>query len=356
MMSIQSGIENYTRVKNATESVLDTVVVDALLKGQIVVIPDFGYLELKSFADRRSVLFKVAESKDLPSTMVFEGLENTDYFSVLSDSISKPLKEGKVVSMPNLGIFRPLKREDGRYHVSFTTSSFLRKRLNGENTVNKEYHKDTTVPDNTEEATVALPPVELPVVKSATQAFNHEKKETDNISREEIQHIDKLSRNKNTAIEATATVFSVVNKDIEQKPGDLAPLLPEVVEEGDGKRRIISEKILFLFFLIVFIVIVLLFFLSKKEDKDVVNSNLELSGASINLVDLAKENYGNAAFWVYIYDKNQDKLTSPINIPKGIKLTIPDLSEYNIDIRDSMEIIRANIRSESILQKYKNRL
>lgn len=354
-MSIQSGIENFTKVKNATESVLDTVVVDALLKGQIVVIPDFGYLELKSFADRRSVLFKVAESKDLPSTMVFEGLEDADYFSMLSDNISKPLKEGKVVSMPNLGIFRPLKREDGRYHVSFTTSSFLRKRLNGENTVNEVYHKDAAVPDSKEEANEPLLPVEQPI-KSATQAFNHEKKEIDNISREEIQHIDKVSRNKNTAIEATATVFSVVNKDIEQKPGAVAPLLSEVVEEGNGKKRIISEKILFLFFLIVFIIIVLLFFLSKKEDKDVVNANPGLPNAGVNLVDLAKENYGNAAFWVYIYDKNQDKLTSPINIPKGIKLTIPDLSEYNIDIRDSMEIIRANIRSENILQKYKNRL
>jgi hypothetical protein len=277
--------------------------------------------------------------------MAFEGLEEEDFFSVLSDNISKPLKEGKVVSMPNLGIFRPLKREDGSFHVSFTPSSFLRKRLNGENPVNEiNSEKKTDEPLTLTEA----------AAKQKTKTFDDEKKETGNIAREKIHNIEKHSLNKNVTIEVKTTVIPpIVNPNIEKKTVDDALPSAEIVE---GKKNIILEKIVFLVFLAALVIIVLFFLLSKKENKEIVGSNSGSPEEFVNLVDLAKENYGNAAFWVYIYEKNQDKLTSPINIPKGIKLTIPDLSEYNIDIKDSMEIIRANIRSEDILRKYKNKL
>ena len=62
--------------------------------------------------------------------------------------------------------------------------------------------------------------------------------------------------------------------------------------------------------------------------------------------------YGHSAFWVYIYEENKDKLSSPINIPKNISLVIPDLqTEYDVDVTDSMEIQRANILVDIVLRK-----
>lgn len=132
-MSNQSETGKNFQNKGTAIDTLDIVIVNALLKGKNVVVPDFGYLELKLFPDgRQTVLFKATNPKDLPQEIYLDGLENEDHFSTLLNCISKPLKEGKAVSMPNLGIFRPLRRGDGNFHVSFTPSSLLRKCLNEE--------------------------------------------------------------------------------------------------------------------------------------------------------------------------------------------------------------------------------
>jgi hypothetical protein len=97
------------------------------------------------------------------------------------------------------------------------------------------------------------------------------------------------------------------------------------------------------------LIVVLSIVFQKKEEK-LIETNTQLAGS---LPYLAEQNYGNPAFWVYIYEANKDKLTSPINIPAKVKLEIPDLSEYNVDVNDSMEIRRAKIMSDMILkQKY----
>ncbi|MCL1938749.1 MAG: hypothetical protein FWF52_10180 [Candidatus Azobacteroides sp.] len=91
-------------------------------------------------------------------------------------------------------------------------------------------------------------------------------------------------------------------------------------------------------------------FSSKEKNK---STNLEQQQVVGSLPYLAEQNYGNPAFWVYIYEANRDKLTSPINIPAKIELEIPDLSEYNVDVKDSLEIKRAKVMSDMILkQKY----
>jgi hypothetical protein len=87
----------------------------------------------------------------------------------------------------------------------------------------------------------------------------------------------------------------------------------------------------------------------KTEDQPVLITQSE----SINLPALAEQHYGNSIFWVYIYQANQDKLTSPVNIPKNVEITIPDLVEFDVDINDSMEIKRANILSDIILKQIK---
>ncbi|GHV30700.1 hypothetical protein FACS1894177_03740 [Bacteroidia bacterium] len=56
-------------------------------------------------------------------------------------------------------------------------------------------------------------------------------------------------------------------------------------------------------------------------------------------------------FWVYIYEANRDKISSPVNIPTGTDLRLPDLWEdYKVDVMDSMEIKRAGILSDRMLK------
>jgi hypothetical protein len=278
------------------------------------VIPDFGYLELKSFSERGTVLFKATDPQDLPSTLFLEGLEGDDHLSVLLNNISNPLKEGKVVSMPHLGIFRPLKKEDGKFHISFTPSSSFRKSLNGE----PVEEKTNPLPDS---------PTEIGSFVEAKQELPVERTNPEPIS---VQSNPK-----------PAMFDDFDDKETEK----YSPL----------RFTKVQGAVFFASLLIVLVVIVYFVFFSKKGKEDVVSPEplSQSSSQSINLVDLARENYGNSAFWVYIYEKNQDKLTSPVNIPKGVELVIPDLSEYNIDIKDTLEIVKANMRSEIILKKYK---
>ncbi|MDR0547081.1 MAG: hypothetical protein LBG77_05805 [Dysgonamonadaceae bacterium] len=74
---------------------------------------------------------------------------------------------------------------------------------------------------------------------------------------------------------------------------------------------------------------------------------------STNLPQLAEERYGNPAFWVYIYEANQQQLSSPVNIPAGIPLLIPDLADRNINVDDSMEIAKAKFLTNKIFTERK---
>ena len=89
-----------------------------------VIIPELGYLELKVFPDRRTALFINTEN-----TAVFPDPEGSIQ-SLIYDNLTIPLKEGKVVTLPEVGIFHPMKRADGSYRISYTISSSFRKLLN----------------------------------------------------------------------------------------------------------------------------------------------------------------------------------------------------------------------------------
>ena len=45
------------------------------------------------------------------------------------------------------------------------------------------------------------------------------------------------------------------------------------------------------------------------------------------LAQIARRHYGNPEYWVYIYEANRDKISNPSELPVGIELDIPDLSE-----------------------------
>jgi nucleoid DNA-binding protein len=315
--------------KRSTMEDLDLVIINALLTGHNVVIPGFGYLELKSFSGRSTVLLKATTSQDLILKPFPAGNEKEDYSSLLLNNISNPLKEGKVVSMPNLGIFRPLRKEDGNFHVSFTPSTFLRKRLN-ENAASPKLDNALITKNDVVEESLAT-----------------EKKDIDDIDKSLFDigigtgNMEKISEKS----------FAIENKPIDyfgekRTKNFIIPSDETAEEKNRNKWKVI-------FALVIAIAIILTIVFLRKKEKDI--PALAPKSESVNLMDLAEKNYGNPVFWVYIYESNQDKLNSPINIPQGAKLIIPDLSspEYNININDSMEIFRAKLRSEDILQKLK---
>jgi len=73
---------------------------------------------------------------------------------------------------------------------------------------------------------------------------------------------------------------------------------------------------------------------------------------SIDLPALAEQKYGNRVFWIYIYEANRDKISSPVNIPVGTDIIIPNLREdYNVDVMDSVAIRKAGQLSDIVLKR-----
>jgi nucleoid DNA-binding protein len=320
-MNNRSELNSNFQNRGTAIDTLDIMIVNALLEGRSVVVPDFGYLELKLLPDnRQTVLFKAVKPEELPPAVYLDDEETEDYSLSLSSSISLPLKEGKVVSLPSLGIFRPLRREDGNFYVAFTPSSILRKWLSE----NKKIAK------NTQTKKIA------PVVREAKPVTPEP----------DLNIIEPLNDERPRIEEIAKTIDLPVTKEV------ISPDLPvETLGIDDffpgKKKNILRYSLISACVVIVALVAWSLFHENKDSAKFV-----GLQSGSRNLVDVARKNYGNPAFWVYIYERNQDKLTSPVNIPENVVLTIPDLSEYNIDITDTLEVVRARIRSENILQNY----
>jgi hypothetical protein len=318
---------------------LDTVLVEVLLKGENVVIPGLGYLELKTVADRRTVLFRSLKPQD-PLMQAFSGKEKEDS-SVLYNNISVPLLEGKVVSLPKLGIFHPLKKEDGSLRVSFTPSASLRKQLNGE--------------PETLAAPVLLPAILTEAPVKEIEAPKIVEKIVPEIKVEKIIPEIKVEKKPVQEPIPEPKVIPYKEKEIKVTPkkiintaqkGDI--IIPEDRTNPKQKKKNNLFTWISMIVLVIIIGIVGIMSQNKKEEAPVVEENDSVT--SVNLPYLANKNYGNPIFWVYIYEANRDKLTSPVNIPADIQLVIPDLSQYNVDVTDSVEINKARVLSDKILK------
>ena len=65
----------------------------------------------------------------------------------------------------------------------------------------------------------------------------------------------------------------------------------------------------------------------------------------MTLAKLARKYYNNTYCWVYIYIANKDKLTSPNVMPAGISLTIPELTQKEMQItKDESLVLYSNTR------------
>jgi outer membrane protein OmpA-like peptidoglycan-associated protein len=91
--------------------------------------------------------------------------------------------------------------------------------------------------------------------------------------------------------------------------------------------------------------------LEKSSRPEKVNTYKQRGGdevtvtKSMTLAKLAREYYNNTYCWVYIYIANKDKLTSPNVMPAGISLTIPELTQKEMQItKDESLVLYSNTR------------
>ena len=71
------------------------------------------------------------------------------------------------------------------------------------------------------------------------------------------------------------------------------------------------------------------------------------------LTTMAKDHYGNAVFWGYIYMENDSILYHPDFIKPGTVLKIPDLSKYNVSTDNPPDIKKAVNLNLQILNKFR---
>jgi hypothetical protein len=341
-------------------TVIDTLcvsIVSLLFKEGKVVIPELGYLELKVFPDKRTVLFKATES--LPLFLSSEGSIQSHIYN----SISVPLKEGKVVTLPEVGIFRPMKNANGSSRISYTISSSLRKLLNDEIKESETEKPEISGAPVTVADEIMLAPVVDGQDVLDKSAGEEEKKETA-VSKaaetnEEIK--EKVIVSTPDRVKGERKIPSYVRNS--SKVGDLV-VSQEKTESNATKMRGIIAVVAALIALILLVWYFLPQGKNKYRDESAFVSNdnktestQEINESikpykSIDLPSLAEQKYGNRIFWVYIYEANRDKISSPVNIPAGTDLRIPNLWEdYKVDVMDSMEIKRAGILSDIMLKQ-----
>lgn len=330
-----------------TVEALGASIVSFLLKEGKVVIPELGYLELKNFPDKQTVLYKATENATL-----FLASEDSVQFQIYNQ-VSVPLKEGKIVALPELGIFRPMKNADGSYRVSFTISSALRKLLNETKGGEKEAENPElpVAPIN-----ITKEKIHTPVIESVIEKEREEEKRKE----EEENKVEIIAPKQEIKVTRKTTPSHIRSTS---KVGDLV-----VPQEGKEKNETKLGIIIAAIAAIVVLAFIVWYFMPEnrnKKDRAFVSGHGKTESAQvidqskgsleshelIDLPSLAERKYGNRIFWVYIYEANRDKISSPVNIPAGTNLRIPNLwDDYKVDVMDSMEIKRAGILSDIVLK------
>jgi len=345
--------------------VVELFIIEALSKGENVVIPDFGHLELKSIGENRRTVFFRPNGDDDSFLRVMSPIAGKE--KTVSESfrqvISSPLKEGKLVNLQRIGIFRPVSTKQGgdNIEVSFILASYLRKLLNGGETETEVKIKEDAVAEHKEETVEMFFPVET-TEESQNSKITLSKENVDIGSDIEQAGIvaSKFQENrKNDQVIRplkSKTDFDTYKPRKESKVGD--KIIPDDNNEVPerNKSRGVSGSLLIILILMALILTVIVYVVRRQTSttQDGNQENLTPPSGLVSLPSLAEQHYGHPAFWVYIYEANIDKLNSPVNISKTIPLVIPDIkNEYDVDVTDSLEIKRANILSDIVLKKEK---
>lgn len=339
--------------------IVELFITESLLKGENVVIPDFGHLEIKSFGDKRAVLFESTGIHDFIQIIASAGEKEKKDINALCTIISLPLKGGKVVNLPKIGIFQPIKREKGEIHVSFISSSHLRKLINKESNKEEEIEQIELIEEQPKEQirekiryvyqTVEKIP-DTQEGKNEVQKVQKIEIITDKIRAPETN--DQLKEKEEQPIKTNDDLL-IHQTNLPERQAVVDTGNQIVLQEVDVNKKEQSRNLKgVLLFIAIAIALLggIVLTMNFRDDKK--TAKMTIQNESINLPTLSERYYGHPAFWVYIYEANVDKLSSPINITNDIDLVIPDLkAEFDVDITDSLEIQRANILADIILKE-----
>ena len=305
---------------------------DKLLSGEDAEIPGLGILEVKSMPGRRTVFLKY-----LPDQT--EGEEAP--VSIYKIAV-KLLSQGEIVSLPSIGTFQPGINEAGICtRVSFILSPVLRIALNKQQDAEPEENQEV-VPGNIPEKEM------IDCVETKETAHLIRTPDIEN-SKKEVFGIT-TNRGSRDGDKAGSIRIKTTDKEFKstEKKGVKAEELQVSQEKGSKKKMLLLLGLCIFLFLIFFVI------WTKLQPDPVHESispvyNENLSG---DLLELARKHYGHTAYWVYLYDANQEKLSSPFGSVRESRLIFPDLkTTYNVDTNDSLEIVRANMIADEILKK-----
>jgi len=337
-------------LENTKIDIVESFILDTLLRGENVTIPDFGHLELKTLGERRTVLFKPTDSND--SFLRIVTADGDEKENALYTNVSIPLKEEKTVNLPQIGVFTPKRRENGDIFISFMLSSSLRNLLNKEGETIKDIKVGEDITKEASEITEILDSQENRDDEKKDEVVIANTSETEKRNSWKPERVSLLPNNNRNDIPA----------ELKRKPLVSSPKSQVADTQEDTqkppRRPLNISGILLIVAAMLLVVIIAITIISSRHNKKIeeqISLSSENTSELIDLTVLAKQHYGNSAFWIYIYEANSDILDSPINIPENVSLVIPDLkTEYNIDATDSVEIKKANALAEIILKKDKN--
>ena len=367
-------MKGYTNVE-----AVELFIIKSLIKGKNVVIPDFGHLEIRYLRDRRTVLFKSTESNDsfLRLMSIVEEKEKLA-IKALYIIISTPLKEEKIVTLPKIGTFRPVKLETGEIHVSFILSTYLR-RLLFEKAIKE-------IQETRKQETRKIERIEkIPHAIESKKEIQEARKNEVTLIANKIQtpRIDEklepaeIVKSNNVVDFQSKTDLPDALKTVKANERTVKKNTQVMSEGNDFKKRRSKKSVLSRYLksyrtyvlaaIMIALTVAVVSAVNFRDNKKQQPSSRE----SNTLPSLAEMHYGHPAFWIYIYEANKDQLDSPINIniskeesrffiigKNSLKypLIFPDLkAEYDVDITDNMEIQRAKIKADILLKEMRKK-
>lgn len=92
--------------------------------------------------------------------------------------------------------------------------------------------------------------------------------------------------------------------------------------------------------------------LSKDRRVEIVPNDrmTEVVKPGSRLAQIARRHYGEPEYWVFIYEANRDKIKDPSDLPVGVELVIPDLSERLKNMTETQALNEAKRLKEEIMR------
>ncbi|MDR0834113.1 MAG: hypothetical protein LBN93_08040 [Candidatus Symbiothrix sp.] len=341
-----------------TQASLQEAFVSELLSGESVIIPGLGYLEPQDLGGRHTVVFKAAAPADaVMKRLSVKSAQTGTIFAEAKEQISDVLHDNRTVNLPAIGIFKSAVNDRGDLRVTFTLAQSLRKLLNGvvEEKEVKEVKESNGLNEtiNQVESLDSISTGQHPVVETSVEKTVEVVEIVEIVPVVTNEKPVTIARDTDTVAEKAAPAEKKP-APVEKKPAFVptpAPA-PRMAHKPQRQQRSkiasIDGRVALLAACVVLLIIVIAVLLPAEK---VGHEVAAVESKVTNLMDEAEKHYGNSAYWPYIYEANKNIISSPVNVPKTLKLTFPDLSEQGIDVKNAAEIRKAEVKGEIILRQ-----